>query len=67
LRGTHFDPHLCDVFLVLMRRLLAEYQNLDGYLAQASQDSPYLRSREKISSALNRKASYADPDAPIIA
>jgi putative two-component system response regulator len=67
LRGTHFDPHLCDVFLVLMRRLLAEYENLDGYLAQASQDSPYLRSREKISSALNRKASYADPDAPITA
>jgi putative two-component system response regulator len=66
LRGSHFDPHLCDVFVILIRRLLAEHQNLDAVLGEGAHTSVFLQSRTKISLALHRKTSYVDPDAPML-
>jgi putative two-component system response regulator len=66
LRGTHFDPRLCDVFVVLIRRLLTEHANLDAVLGEGARSSVFLQSRTKISLALHRKTAYVDPDAPML-
>jgi putative two-component system response regulator len=47
-RGTQFDPDLTDVFLDLVERLRAEHADLDAYLGEAGQDSPFLVARQKI-------------------
>jgi putative two-component system response regulator len=47
-RGTQFDPELTDVFLELIDELRRQHHDLDGYLAEASRNSPFLQAREKI-------------------
>jgi putative two-component system response regulator len=51
-KGTHFDPELTDMFLVLVRRLQREVGDLDQYLGQAARESRFIQARRKIADAL---------------
>lgn len=57
LKGTQFDPQLTDHFLVLIARLRHDYADMDNFLGQAAQDSPFLQARSRIWNALHRKNS----------
>ena len=52
LRGRQFDPELTDHFLALVRRLAAENPDMDGYLARAARNSPFLKARTRIKEML---------------
>lgn len=52
LRGRQFDPELTDHFLALVRRLLAENDDLDAYLGKAARNSPFLKARARIKELL---------------
>ena len=54
LKGKQFEPELCDLFLTLIRRLQREHADLDVYLGQAAQASPFLQARSKIWTSLRR-------------
>jgi putative two-component system response regulator len=54
LRGKHFDPELTDLFLALVPRLQREHGNLDAYLAEEAQNSPFIRARRKLAAALKK-------------
>jgi putative two-component system response regulator len=51
-RGTQFDPDLTDAFLALIEDLRRKHKDLDGFLAEASRNSPFLQAREKIRAML---------------
>jgi putative two-component system response regulator len=51
-RGTQFDPKLSVLFIELVRRLVAQHEDLDVFLGRAGQASPFLRARQKIKSLL---------------
>lgn len=54
LRGKQFEPQLTDMFLALVPRLKREHGDLDQYLGQAAQGSPFLQARSKIWDTLRR-------------
>lgn len=54
LKGKQFEPELCDLFIALVRRLQRDYPDLDTYLGQAAQASPFLQARSKIWTSLRR-------------
>ena len=54
LRGKHFDPELTDLFLALVGRLRREKGELDAYLAEEAQTSPFIRARRQIAAALKK-------------
>lgn len=54
LDGKQFDPSLTQAFIGLVRRLQREQGDLDVYLGQAAQSSPFIQARRKISDALRR-------------
>jgi putative two-component system response regulator len=54
LRGRHFDPELTDLFLALVPRLQREHGNLDAYLAEDAQKSPFIRARRTLAAALKK-------------
>jgi len=54
LKGLQFEPELCDLFLTLIRRLQREHSDIDVYLGQAAQASPFLQARSKIWTSLRR-------------
>jgi putative two-component system response regulator len=54
LKGKQFEPELCDLFIALMTRLQRDYPDLDVYLGQAAQASPFLQARSKIWTSLRR-------------
>ncbi|MBL8524213.1 MAG: HD domain-containing protein [Betaproteobacteria bacterium] len=54
LRGRQFDPDLTDKFLALVARLRREHADLDAYLGEAAQASPFLQARDKIKKTLQR-------------
>jgi putative two-component system response regulator len=54
LRGKHFDPELTDLFLALIPRLRREKGDLDAYLAEEAQTSPFIRARRQIAAALKK-------------
>jgi len=54
LKGAQFDPQLTDLFIVLIGRLRQDYSNMDAFLGQAAQESPFLQARSRIWSALQR-------------
>lgn len=56
LKGKQFDPELADLFLALVRRLQREEGDLDLYLGQAAQESPFVQARRKIAAALHRSS-----------
>lgn len=52
LRGRQFDPNLTDLFLGLVGRLRREHIDLDVFLGEAANASPFLQAREKIKETL---------------
>jgi putative two-component system response regulator len=54
LQGKQFDPHLTGLFLELIGRLKTEYGDLDSFLGQAAQSSPFLQARSKIWDTLRK-------------
>jgi putative two-component system response regulator len=54
LRSKHFDPELTDLFLALVPRLQREKGDLDAYLAEEAQSSPFIRARRQIAAALKK-------------
>jgi putative two-component system response regulator len=54
LRGKHFDPELTDLFLALVPRLMREKGDLDAFLAEEAQHSPFIRARRQIAAALKK-------------
>jgi putative nucleotidyltransferase with HDIG domain len=54
LRGRHFDPELTDLFLALVPRLQREKGDLDAFLAEEAQKSPFIRARRQLAAALKK-------------
>lgn len=54
LKGLQFDPHLCDLFVVLVQRLRRDHIDLDAFLGQAAHQSPFLQARSRIWNALHK-------------
>ncbi|MGH9425125.1 MAG: HD-GYP domain-containing protein, partial [Terriglobia bacterium] len=54
LKGRQFDPELTDHFLVLLANLRKEHADLDSFLGQAAQSSPFLQARSRIWDTLRR-------------
>jgi putative two-component system response regulator len=59
LQGKQFDPHLTALFLELIARLRTEHGDLDAFLGQAAQSSPFLQARSRIWETL-RKSKDSD-------
>jgi putative two-component system response regulator len=55
LKGSQFDPQLTDHFIVLVNRLRNDYADIDSFLGQAAQNSPFLQARSRIWNALHRE------------
>lgn len=53
LKGSQFDPQLADLFIVLVNRLRRDYQDIDAFLGQAAEESPFLQARTRIWAALH--------------
>lgn len=56
LKGAQFDPQLTDLFIVLIDRLRRDYSDMDAFLGQAAQESPFLQARTRIWHALESAA-----------
>ena len=56
LRGRQFDPDLTDLFLALVARLRREHSDLDSFLGEAANASPFLQARAKIKETLLQSA-----------
>jgi putative two-component system response regulator len=54
LKGSQFDPQLTDLFIVLVSRLRENHIDIDSFLGQAAQESPFLQARARIWNALHR-------------
>jgi putative two-component system response regulator len=54
LTAKQFDPQLTMMFLGLIGKLRADYTDLDAFLGQAAQDSPFLQARSKIWDTLRK-------------
>jgi putative two-component system response regulator len=63
LKGSQFDPQLTDLFIVLIGRLRSDYQDMNAFLGQAAQQSPFLQARTRIWNALQRAAG-SDSEGP---
>jgi putative two-component system response regulator len=54
LKGRQFEPHLTDLFVVLISRLRRQHENLDAHLGQAALASPFLQARARIWQVLDK-------------
>jgi len=54
LKGRQFDPQLTDIFIVLVDRLRRDHIDIDAFLGQAANQSPFLQARNRIWNALHR-------------
>lgn len=54
LRGSQFDPQLCDMFMALIGQLRLDHRDLDEFLGEAARSSPFLQARSKIWDTLRR-------------
>jgi len=54
LQGRQFDPQLTGMFLELIARLRVEHADLDVFLGQAAQASPFLQARSRIWETLRK-------------
>lgn len=55
LRGRQFDPTLTDLFLALVANLRRDHVDLDAFLGEAANASPFLQARKKINLTLERR------------
>jgi len=63
LRGKQFDPQLTDIFLALIPKLRREHGDLDAYLGEAAQNSPFLQARSRIWDTLRKSKDSDDAGA----
>ena len=63
LSGRQFDPDLTDTFLGLVGRLRREHDDLDAFLGEAANASPFLQARDKIKKTLALTADSPDQGA----
>ena len=63
LSGRQFDPDLTDTFLGLVGRLRREHDDLDAFLGEAANASPFLQARDKIKKTLALTADSSDQGA----
>jgi len=56
LKGSQFDPQLADLFIVLVGSLRKDHRDLDAFLGEAAQQSPFLQARTRIWNALQQAA-----------
>jgi putative two-component system response regulator len=54
LSGKQFDPQLTNLFLALVPSIRREHGDLDAYLGQAAQSSPFLQARSRIWDTLRK-------------
>ncbi len=54
LKGRQFEPQLCDLFIVLIGKLRHDFIDLNSYLGQAANGSPFLQARSRIWNALHK-------------
>ena len=54
LKGRQFEPQLCDLFMVLIGRLRHDFIDLNAFLGQAANGSPFLQARSRIWNALHK-------------
>jgi putative two-component system response regulator len=54
LKGAQFEPQLTELFIVLVQRLQEDYRDIDAFLGQAAQSSPFLQARTRIWGALHK-------------
>jgi putative two-component system response regulator len=54
LKGRQFDPQLTDLFIVLVGRLRQDHIDLNAYLGEAANSSPFLQARTRIYNALHK-------------
>ncbi len=50
--GSRYDPNLVQVFVALVRRLLASVDDLDGFLAEAADRSPFIQVHRQLAQQL---------------
>jgi putative two-component system response regulator len=60
LKGRQFDPQLTDIFIVLVDRLRRDHIDIDAFLGQAANQSPFLQARNRIWNALHRSHDNED-------
>ena len=60
LRGRQFDPTLTDIFLGLVAQLRRDHVDLDAFLGEAADASPFLQARKKINKTLERREGTSD-------
>ncbi len=60
LRGRQFDPTLTDLFLALVANLRRDHVDLDAFLGEAANASPFLQARNKINKTLQRLDGTSD-------
>jgi len=60
LKGSQFDPQLADLFIVLVGRLREDHRDLDAFLGEAAQQSPFLQARTRIWNALHQSSNAND-------
>jgi HD-GYP domain-containing protein (c-di-GMP phosphodiesterase class II) len=58
--GTHFDPHLAEIFPSVVRFIEKQHGSLDGYLERNAKKSPFLRARQRLN---DQMAAVHSPDA----
>ena len=63
LKGVQFDPHLTDLFVVLITRLRENHIDIDAFLGEAAHESPFLQARSRIWNVLHRSHDRAGDDA----
>jgi putative two-component system response regulator len=55
LKGRQFEPELTDRFVVMISQLRRTYPDLDAFLGQAAQGSPFLQARARIWQVLDKR------------
>jgi putative two-component system response regulator len=61
--GTRYDPVLVPQFVALVRRLLCSVEDLDSYLAESADRSPFIRVNRQLAQRLAESAWTARPHA----
>jgi putative two-component system response regulator len=62
LKGRQFEPQLTDLFVVLIGRLRQDYIDINAYLGQAANGSPFLQARSRIWNALHKSHDGGESD-----
>ena len=62
LKGRQFEPQLTDLFVVLIGRLRQDFIDINAYLGEAANKSPFLQARSRIWNALHKSHDAGEHD-----